>query len=516
MNLIRDRWIPVTTPHGGSRRIRPSEIVSEDIISPCSPRPDFDAVLYEFLIGLVQTTFGPEEERDWENLALDRPSEKALADAFAPFAEAFDLDHPDRPFMQETGLDDSEPEAIGGLLIDAPGEATIKANKDHFVKREKANATLCAPCAALALLTIQAFSPAGGRGTKTSLRGGGPLSTILVSTDLWNTTWSNVLPANKFGAPRLHAPSSKSFPWLAPPTPADEKRPAVTSREVARQYVFWGMPRRLRLVKESTAQVCSLCGEERVGGYAAFRARPSGLSYGDGAWLHPLSPTQENKGMVTSVKGRKGVGGYRHWVGLVATDGKRARRPALVVEHYRASPVRPAALPARLRAAGFAMDNAKVEGWYEGTIPDLFPSPAATREAIDAHAERLILGTSTASFILLSCYKAAIFDRPKDAKGEFAYLTDPLWTGTQEAFYESLRIVRDDPTRTDAERHGWYELLRGRTVHAFQSLIAYDRFSHAEVERIVKAEKKLGTLIGTLLPKELGLTARAASPEILA
>jgi CRISPR type I-E-associated protein CasA/Cse1 len=92
--------------------------------------------------------------------------------------------------------------------------------------------TLSRTGAAIALHCLQTFAPAGGAGHRTSLRGGGPLTTLLApGTDqngrpvsLWRTVWLNVLPVegeNEDPPPRLNL--ARIFPWIAPTRVSDTR-----------------------------------------------------------------------------------------------------------------------------------------------------------------------------------------------------------------------------------------------------------------------------------------------------
>ena len=83
---------------------------------------------------------------------------------------------------------------IAALLIEQPGDKTLKDNTDLFIHRGQMQ-SLCPACAAAALYTLQAFAPSGGKGHRTSMRGGGPLSTLLKGRNLWESVWLNVLPS---------------------------------------------------------------------------------------------------------------------------------------------------------------------------------------------------------------------------------------------------------------------------------------------------------------------------------
>ncbi len=67
-------------------------------------RPDFNGALIQFLIGLVQTTMPPTDERAWKNVLMNPPSPKVLKNAFEKVAHAFDLDGNGARFMQDYEL----------------------------------------------------------------------------------------------------------------------------------------------------------------------------------------------------------------------------------------------------------------------------------------------------------------------------------------------------------------------------------------------------------------------------
>ncbi|MGG2362666.1 type I-E CRISPR-associated protein Cse1/CasA, partial [Salmonella enterica] len=82
------------------------------------------------------------------------------------------------------------------LLIESPGANTLKKNLDHFVRRGRVE-VLAPAAAAMALFTLQTFAPSGGAGHRTSLRGGGPLTTLVrpgtvagLSDALWPLLWA--------------------------------------------------------------------------------------------------------------------------------------------------------------------------------------------------------------------------------------------------------------------------------------------------------------------------------------
>jgi CRISPR system Cascade subunit CasA len=83
--------------------------------------------------------------------------------------------------------------------------------------------------AAIALYTLQTYAPSGGRGNLTSLRGGGPLTTLVLpggEPTLWHVLWANVPQGKR--PPVRDLP--RVFPWLAKTRTAD-RYPATAPAE---------------------------------------------------------------------------------------------------------------------------------------------------------------------------------------------------------------------------------------------------------------------------------------------
>ena len=158
-SLLDEPWLPLALRNGEVQWVSPAGITRDlagenPFVAPAWGRADFDAVTYEFLIGLLATAFNPARESDWRKLWNNPPDAAALAAAFAPLEPAFQLTGAGPRFMQELGGIDGEAGPAGGLLIEAPGVNTEKNNADLFQKRGRTGA-LGLPAAAMALFTLQ-------------------------------------------------------------------------------------------------------------------------------------------------------------------------------------------------------------------------------------------------------------------------------------------------------------------------------------------------------------------------
>src|SRR5690606_373943 len=270
MNLLETAWIPVRRASGQQDWVAPWQIAEPDIVALDSVRADFNGALVQFLIGLIQTTTPMDSHAQWQQWYDRPPSAEQLKEWFAPVLFAFEVAGDGARFMQDFSLRtmnvaDKDFNEIGALLIESPGENTLKENKDHFIKRGAVNG-LCPCCAVTALFTLQTNAPSGGNGHFTSIRGGGPLTTLVVAEpgrSLWNTVWLNVRERSQFigssGNSDLQS-LQYVFPWLADMAQIQLPGGKTAPVQVHPFHVFWGMPRRIRLdFSQTVSGNCSLC-----------------------------------------------------------------------------------------------------------------------------------------------------------------------------------------------------------------------------------------------------------------
>ena len=260
--------------------------------------------------------------------------------------DAFNLDGDGPRFMQDVSIFKDEKEAesksINELFIETPGSSTIKKNTDHFVKRNN-TAGLCIQCCAASIFNLQTNSPEGGRGHYTSIRGGGPLTTIILGDTLWKTMGLNILSVLTFksGYGDVKKTDDKYlFPWLntANFIMAKKGRP-ISPSDTASEHLFWGMPRRIWIdFTDTVSGACQICGSDSNGLVTNYKSRPSGIKHDD-SWMHPLSPykyKRDNEGLPMPDHARGAVK-YRRWLGLIQLDNhdlKSRKEPARVVTTF--------------------------------------------------------------------------------------------------------------------------------------------------------------------------------------
>ena len=382
LNLISNPWIPVRRTSGPDI-IRPDQIAEPDVLFPDWPRPDLNLACLELLVGLVYLAAPPVDADDWRNRAADP---RALRAAMAPLAPAFNLLGDGPRFMQDYEAIEGSEKLPDVLFIDCSGDITAKKNADVMVKRDRYT-TIPVGLGAMALYTLQAFAPAGAPGWMTSIRGGGPLVTLVrpPETGLWPLVWANVPCGNALGVDEL-----AELPWMRPTVKGGKHGVPTVPPFDFNLYpfhpeVFFGLPRRIRLISEGT---------EIVG----VKQARNGTDYQQ--WIHPLSPYYQKGPEKIAVKTRTGGFGYRNWRGVIleATDGTR---PECLIRFLRDRPGE----NAHLLIGGWAMKSGQATPldflWSEQPVFPLTPDG-------EALAGRLVEAAELAGSVLAAALREAI------------------------------------------------------------------------------------------------------------
>lgn len=357
LNLITDAWIPVLMREGDQRIVAPWQITDTEVLRLDWARADFNIACLELLIGLIFLADPPEDAEDW--FERQTPNPQRLRERLERFAPAFELMGNGPRFLQDLEPLVGDPNLPDMLFIDSAGGQTQKNNADLMVWRDR-YPTLTFAIAAMALYTFQAFAPSGGAGNRTSMRGGGPLVTLIdPGGNLWSLIWANV--------PDGQASEIAVLPWMRP-TVQSQGEAKVWPRSGREAEAFFGMPRRLRLVAEN----------DRITGIIQ---RPHGNNYA--GWIHPLSPyyRQKSGSELLPQHPRSGLFGYRNWLGVAAASvdeggaGLRIRAAMVRTWHERTLGQR----PAQVIVAGWAMSNMKPQDFTYSTPPLVQLGEQATR-----------------------------------------------------------------------------------------------------------------------------------------
>ena len=527
MNLLHDPWMPVRDAQGQRAWITPERLAEPQWRAFDADRPDFNGSLAQFAIGLLQTTTPVADGIEWRRLFKLPPDAATLSQWFAPMAEAFVLNGEGPRFMQDLDLG-SEGVAvneIGALLIDAPGESALKNNTDHFVKRAQVRG-LCPACAALALFTLQLNAPAGGAGHRTGLRGGGPLTTLVLAppeNSLWQHLWMNVRDRDMFLAHNgdaAQAHPQRAFPWLGPITALQALKGEMAQSQVHPAHLFWAMPRRIRLdTGHHHAGTCDVCARSADALFSRYATKNYGLNY-KGEWNHPLSPYYETKEGWLPLHPQPDGLGYRHWLAWVlgAASGRKTTRVAAVVDRAVTHLQRQTDGALRLWAFGYDMDNMKARCWYESTLPlyGLADCDAEARKNLQAEVSRWLTAAELAAMYLRGAVKDAWFS--SDARGDFAHVDTTFWSSTEAPFYRHLqtlivatreaRAAHDTAESTALPlREAWHRTLTRTALRLFDtSFVGTGPIERQNPRRIALAHKQLRhSLHGPKLKLALGL-----------
>jgi CRISPR system Cascade subunit CasA len=465
LNLITDPWIPATMRDGSVCVIAPWRIADPDVITLAWDRPDFNVACLEFLIGLIYLVDPPTDDEDWEE--REAPDADRLCARLLAVASAFNLLGDGPLFLQDLEPLEGALNSPDMLFIDSAGEATEKNNADLMVHRAR-YVSLAPATAAMALYTFQAFAPSGGAGNRTSMRGGGPLVTLVDprrgGDGLWPLIWANV----PCGQPSdVHA-----LPWMRETvvSKGGEKVWPPTDRDVAVE-TFFDMPRRLRLMTDGDGNV------------AGVVQRPHGNNYA--GWVHPLSPYYRMKvgGELLPQHPRPGLFGYRHWLGTVAANpdgemgGLRLRAATVRGWHERSQ-----GRPAEVIVAGWAMSNMK---------PLDFTWSVAPLVQLPATAALMLSGLVEAASVWALALRHNL--APVLGEGEARETVREAFFSLTQGAFESRLAALQAGEEPGAVTHQWLVETRAVALHLFdeQALAGLPDRTPEQQQAIIQARRFL-------------------------
>ncbi|PZU90338.1 MAG: type I-E CRISPR-associated protein Cse1/CasA [Shinella sp.] len=488
-NLITDPFFPVVTRDGVKRWVSFAGLRQEEGDYPVAfdwPRPDLNVAAMEFAVGVLALVFQPEDHAEWAEIWSGRAG-RDLDERLQAISFAFNLLGDEKGagprFLQEYLPIDGDANPVEALFIDTPGVNGQKKNADLLTHRRRFPA-LGLKAAAIALHALQQFAPSGGAGNRTSLRGGGPMTTLVwpergdggAAAPLWRVLLAN-LPASGDVPFLPNEDLVRALPWLAPTLTSESDPPLKLSEADACVHplqAFFGMPRRIRLVAGGEGR-CPITGEEGPL-VTGFIQKPWGVNYD--VWRHPLTPYRRAKETdpFFSVKPKSTRFSYRDWVGAVISYKEKSfasipARPAEAL-HERGRYYRQAGFDAsRLLAAGWAMNNMEA-GAYLLSVQPLHLAETEERAQVVATLARMFAdaGDATAS-LLRSNLKLALFgDGAKTStdSGVFEEATDAFFEETEDAFHDALdAFLEHDAPDGQALRKRWLTTLRRTALAIF-------------------------------------------------
>jgi CRISPR system Cascade subunit CasA len=509
-SLIDTPWLPVIRASGRRQLIRPADLTdgidADPIVDIDWPRPDFRCATLEFLIGLLTVACPPHDWGAW----WDKPPTIAdLEAAFAPLASAFELDGGGPRAYQDFEELQTEPTTVEALLIEAPGAQTVRNNAALLVKSGRVE-VLSRSAAAAALLTLQTMAPAGGAGHRTSLRGGGPLTTLVLPgarPTLWHRLWTNVPPASE---PSSAADLPRIFPWLASTRVSDKNGRTTTPVDVDQRQAFFGMPRRIRLDFEPNVEriACDLTGVVDDVIVRSYRTRPHGTNYDAWGGKHPLTPhyrAKPNDPVLSPVHGQEGRIGYRQWVAMLYGDADAKRVPAACVSLFvrqRKDDLPRGEWSFRLMAAGYAMDNMKALSFVEAETPDITVPDAP--DDVAQKAKDFVAAADVTARALVQAVRLALYGDGAEIGSDTTPLTtarERFWAETNDAFFERLNAFSQQPAEQlsgDAAiplSRAWLNILRDAALAIFDDMTPVQDTRAPDVKRVIGARRLLVSLL---------------------
>ncbi len=533
LNILTDRVFPVVTASGARRWVCFSGLLEEHGDFPVEldwPRSDLNVASAELAIGLLCLIYRPALHKEWEAI-WDGRSETNMAERISVLAPYFNLlgdaQGKGPRFCQELEEFDGEANLADALFIDTPGINGQKKNTDLMTHRDRFPA-LGLKAAAMALYALQQFAPSGGAGNRTSLRGGGPMTTlVMLHTDQGKVPLRYQLVVNLpvlFDREWLDDEEmSRALPWLRPTVTSEGKPP----REVAEAdpqahpaQALFGMPRRIRLIAGDRGP-CPLTGEQgpRVTG---FLQKPWGAKYS--TWRHPLTPYRQNKEEAPfTVKPKPVRFGFRDWVGITVGRTEEANKayPATIVS----------ALSQRMRvlcnhgyevqmlAAGWAMNNMEAETYLHSVQP-LYLAPD-DRSGLAENMAKMARSFATAAEDTVRQLRGSLNEALFDGKAKtmdasiFEEASDSFYEQTEDAFHDSLlKIMKiTDQSAEEACAKAWLSTLRRVALSIFDAqasslltgshdvkLAARTTSAYATLSARLSATSKIAELLGIAQP----------------
>ena len=463
LNLISDPWIPVVR-RSGRDIIRPDQIAEPDVLRPDWPRPDLNLGCLELLIGLVYLAHPPECSDDRAN----PPDAVALRQAMAPLTSAFHLLGEGPRFLQDFEPLEGEVRLPGMLLfIDSAGHNTAKKNADLMVHRGRYE-SLSLPLAAMALYTLQAFAPSGGAGNRTSLRGGGPMVTLVKPAvdGLCNLVWANVPRGEPLGPDNLD-----DLPWMRPTEtskPVNGKAPvtvpASDSPSRPDPEVFFGQPRRLRLIARDNA-------------VTGVVQQPWGTNYA--RWRHPLTPYYRKKNETLPRHPKAANFGYRNWRGVIL-QSEAGLRPMNLSQYLRDKE----GTRCSLIVAGWAMKNMKPLDFLWSEQP-VFP----LSETDEDRAAGAVEAAEQAGYAVATCVKEGVGEDDSNS-GAARRAREGFFANTQGPFEGMLEAMSAGRPFEAAE---WVKSMRREALMIFDREVipGLADLSETRRKRAIGARSKL-------------------------
>lgn len=284
MKLLEDPWIPV----GNQQSITLQTLLTEEGGWQLSlPRDDLELACLQLLVCLAQTLFTPPDRATLRQRLKTPLTVEAYRAGIVGKESWFDLAHPEHPFMQTLGVKSKELTEMAKLFA-----GLVSSTSSVFVNEPGLADSLCPSCATIGLFNQANNAPSFGGGFKGSLRGGAPITTLVLEDDLRRRIWRNVLPDDWLDKLMpWHGETRQQKPNWIEPVKAGEV--FHFNRLGLLRGLFW-QPAHIELVAAGQGGNCASCGKASETLYLGFKKEKFVYEMKGGdmktVWPHPHSP----------------------------------------------------------------------------------------------------------------------------------------------------------------------------------------------------------------------------------
>lgn len=276
MNLLTDDWIPVEGKSEIHRISLETLLTTETDWKLCCYRDDMELATIQMLVCIVQVCFMP-KDRDALVMRLTKPlSSEEYKKGVEPYLEWFDLAHEKWPFMQSADVVAKDKEknftSLQKLFVGLPEKTSKSGSSNAFFNKinEVESAHFGDVAVAIFQQATNGFS-LGGKAFSVGLKGGMPITTLILGKTLKESVWLNILTSEYMKNIVLSEQNIVNEPtWVRP----------ISNGELAVNIsvirgLFW-QPAKIRL--------------KIVDGIITGFYTEPGLSCVSGFWVHPHTP----------------------------------------------------------------------------------------------------------------------------------------------------------------------------------------------------------------------------------
>ena len=162
----------------------------------------------------------------------------------------------------------------------------------------------------------------------------------------------------------------------------------------------------------------------------------------------------------------------------------------------------------------------KARAWAESEMP-VWHLDSVTHELLAPFIQRVTAGANAASRLLIGAVKSALYDNPRDVKGDHGFIAERFFRQTEGMFYAALedavRLIGiqpdlDDPTVETRKR--WVHRIESSALRLFDEYAPSEALEDRDMKRHVQARFLLvlalrgrGKIGKSLFESNLGIAA---------